>query len=1055
MGLIMIGQTISHYKILEKLGAGGMGVVYKAQDRKLERLVALKFLPSPLEANDAEKQRFIIEARAASALDHPNLGTIYEIDETADGQMFIAMAYYDGETLKKKIANGKLPVANAIDISRQMAQGLAKAHQHGIVHRDIKPANAIITKDGTVKIVDFGLAKFIGESRLTKSGATLGTIAYMSPEQTRGEEVDARADLWSLGVVIYEMLAGQLPFRGVYDAAIVYSIVNENHPALSRLRSEVPAELESLVNKCLEKDPAHRYQHADDLIVDLRRLQRDSEPKDLPAEKGKDTRKLAAIMFTDMVGYSALTQKNEELALELLDEHRRLLRPLFPKYGGREIETIGDAFFVEFASALQAARCAIEIQKTLHERNAAAAAERHIKLRIGLHLGDVVHTGKNVHGDGVNIAARVEPLAEPGGICLSEDVARQIQNKIDVPLERLGKGELKNIQLPVQIYRVVLPWQKQAASVAERFYLLWKKRKAQWYRLAAAFVVAASVLVAGYFLLMPLLPQRRSELNPNATFRTLPIPFTQIWCPGLSQDGNWVAFPAADAKGKCEVYLMNTSGGEPRRITSSDSSLAEIMYADISPDGSQIVYQPYSFKTQKYEIYIISSLGGLSKRIVKIGFLPRWRPDGQRIGYILNTNPFPSNSGKKEFWSVKPDGSDNRLEFVDSVGTKGYGGSFSWSPDGQSFAWLRRFPEGYYEVIVRELATGKERQLTFDQKSIDEVCWTRRDEIIFSSDKAGNSNLWMAPVAGGQAVQITKGTGGEAGIQISADGKKLLYHQADVSGYLWIANSNGSDTRQITFDERAIFIPSFSPDGRRLLFFMADPNGSTSHIYLMDRDGSNRQQLTFGSETPGPPQWSPDGQWIAYSSWPSSATWDSAKVYLIAASNPTAPRLLGKGFRPWWVNPKTLIADRQFKDWLFSIDGAPPQKIYEDSTRVYPILEEKYILFRDFRKGRAGWWIVPVTGLNGPSTGSPKKILSGNYNIAVAPNRKFFLYYATNVGEVRKMSLPDGKDELFPVQLSEWQFNNLGVGVSYDGKEIVYVEPHNRAKLVMIENPFK
>jgi serine/threonine-protein kinase len=281
----VVGQKISHYQILEKLGAGGMGVVFKAQDLMLNRFVALKFIPSILEATAEEKQRFIIEARAASSLDHPNIGAIYEIDETADGQMFIAMAFYEGEPLKKKVAGEQLSVNSVIDITMQLAQGLAKAHQHGIIHRDIKPANVIITKEGTVKIVDFGLAKFIGEARVTKTASTLGTTAYMSPEQARGEQVDGRADLWSLGVVTYEILTGQLPFKGEHDAAVIYAIVNEPLQPVSSLRHDLPQELEAIINKCLEKDTADRYQRADDLIIDLRRLKRDSGPKGIPAKK--------------------------------------------------------------------------------------------------------------------------------------------------------------------------------------------------------------------------------------------------------------------------------------------------------------------------------------------------------------------------------------------------------------------------------------------------------------------------------------------------------------------------------------------------------------------------------------------------------------------------------------------------------------------------------------------------------------------------------------------------------------------------------------------------
>ncbi len=227
----MIGKTISHYKILEKFGEGGIGVVYKAEDLKLKRIVALKFLSPDLTRDPEAKERFIQEAQAASALDHPNICNIHEIDETkpapadaGDGQMFICMAYYDGETLKKKIARGQLSVDSVIDIPIQIAQGLIKAHEHGIVHRDIKPGNIMITKDGMVKILDFGLAKLAGQVRLTKTGTTIGTIAYMSPEQARGKEVDHRSDIWSYGVLLYELLTGQLPFRGEYEAAIIDEI---------------------------------------------------------------------------------------------------------------------------------------------------------------------------------------------------------------------------------------------------------------------------------------------------------------------------------------------------------------------------------------------------------------------------------------------------------------------------------------------------------------------------------------------------------------------------------------------------------------------------------------------------------------------------------------------------------------------------------------------------------------------------------------------------------------------------------------------------------------
>jgi serine/threonine protein kinase/TolB-like protein len=458
----MISKTILHYKILEKLGEGGMGVVYKAEDTKLHRQVALKFLPSSLTSDKDAKERFIQEARAASALDHPNVCTIHEINETEDGQMFIAMACYEGMTLSDKIAKAQVPIDEIIDIAIQITSGLVKAHQQNIIHRDIKPANIVVTEDGLVKILDFGIAKLIKGSRLTREVLNIGTVAHISPEQIRGDKVDHRTDIWSLGIVMYEMITEQFPFKGEYDQAIIYSILNEEPKPLTEIRHDVSATLESVVFKALSKNPDERYQSADELLKELINCKDPNNQTDnTTANTGSSSgqRKLAAIMFTDMVGYSALAQENESLSIELLEVHRQLLRPIFARHGGKEIETIGDAFFVEFNSALGAVTCAIEIQKKLYERNQEIESTRRIELRIGLHVGDVVHIGKHVHGDGVNIAARLEPLSAAGGICISEDVARQIHNKIDLPLTKQGTKNLKNIKAPVEVYSIVLPWE--------------------------------------------------------------------------------------------------------------------------------------------------------------------------------------------------------------------------------------------------------------------------------------------------------------------------------------------------------------------------------------------------------------------------------------------------------------------------------------------------------------------------------------------------------------------------------------------------------------------
>ena len=482
----MIDQTIQHYNILEKLGEGGMGVVYKAHDTKLDRDVALKFLPTRVHGEQEEKARFLQEAKAAATLNHPNICIIHDIKED-EGKSFIVMEFVDGVTLREKFLHTPIPMKEAVQYAIQIGEALEEAHSKSIVHRDIKADNIMVNKKNQIKVMDFGLAKLKGSLKLTKAASTIGTLGYMSPEQIQGGEADARSDLFSFGVVLFEMLTGRLPFRGEHEAAMVYSIVNEEPEPLQKFLTDSPAELSHIISTALEKDPNDRYQTAAEMTRELRRL---------------------------------------------LKQSSKISR--------------------------------------------AAVSSAHVP------------------------------------------IARESEREVGPSLR--SKSMLR------------------------------------------AFMVIGALLVvaAGIFLFFPKSEKSGQAdvgtLNPNMMLRVLPIPFTQLSYAGLSRDGNWVAFPAADAGNKWDVYYMHVSGNNVRRLTNDSVANGNNLSADISPDGSQVAYSSLDANGISI-IKLISSVGGLSSFLAERAILPRWRP--RRTAHRLCPNP--EFDSLLQSLSMKPDGSDKRL----------------------------------------------------------------------------------------------------------------------------------------------------------------------------------------------------------------------------------------------------------------------------------------------------------------------------------------------------------------------------------------------------------
>ncbi len=585
-----------------------------------------------------------------------------------------------------------------------------------------------------------------------------------------------------------------------------------------------------------------------------------------------------------------------------------------------------------------------------------------------------------------------------------------------------------------------------------------KKKLSSWRNkiiIAASIFVLLCVVSYLYFF------KKGVELNPNFTQRTIQVPLKQVRDPGISPDGKYLVFSACNEPKKWNFYVVSTTGGEPRQLTNDDQGTAGLMPA-ISPDGNNVVF----FWGAENEICVFPFIGGRIKKIGN-GFTPKWSPDGKRIGYFLTPGGVPSTtSGETEFWTMDANGTDNHLEFVDSViywnfsGNNLVTGAFAWSPDGRSIAWVRPLPQSYCEIVLIDLSTHEEISLLRDTTWKNEICWGGNNQIIYSARSSGGWNLWTVSAKGGSPVQITKGSTYEELPTISSDGRMVSYIQTNRLGHLKIARLDGSDsTYEVATSENNYDGAVISPNGKYIVYTAGVISSDASHIYVINRDGTNEHQVTFGDTYDNAPRWSPDSRFITYNAKKIFEPRESTKVYVIGIDKFETPRMISLGSNYGWKDSSTIEVNKGImRDqwWKVHLDGRPPEQYSEDSIFAIHVLDGKFILFRDDhttdrfervcriedwdRKGSSKSWVV---------WNRPAGLSFGG----IVRNKGIYVFNSKR--EVFRISFLDGKQEKIPATCSDLVLDNYRVGLTDDGMEICYRTIESKSKLGVIENLFK
>ena len=788
----MVGQTISHYKITAKLGEGGMGIVYKAEDTKLKRPVALKFLRSDVLEDEEHKERFVREAQAAAALDHPNICTVYEIDE-AGGQTFLSMAYLEGQTVKAKLKERPLKLDEALDIAIQTAQGLQAAHEKGVVHRDIKSANLMVSPRGQVKIMDFGLARLADRSQLTKDSSRLGTPAYMSPEQVRGEAADRRSDIWSLGVVIYETVTGRLPFAGEVEAALTYSILHAEPEPLTALRADVPIELDRIVEKALAKTVDERYPHAEDLLVDLRGLRKQSQPAGPSAAAPANRTGWYVAAAASVVAVAALAAVWLSLSAEPETASDALLVPVpLTSYPGAET---GPSFSPDGSQVAFSWDGPDGKNQDIYLTMVDGGARSRLT---------------------ENTAPDVAPAWSPDG---SSIAFTRIGEDIDgiYLVSPLGGRERK-------LTAVRTP---PAGGSGRYFKLSWSpdgRTLAIPHRPSPGAPVQIDLLsIESGELRLLTSPPAGSQGDFHGAF---------------SPDGSGFAFVRFSSYMLSDVFLTGLDGSAPRRVT----SLGNIGGLAWSPSGTELLF---SSQGPGPEVWRVSSEGGDPRPVAGhgqgVGSLAV-SASSSRLVYALQREE------DRDIWSISLGSATTGPKRAELIASTRSDVHAQVSFDGDRIAF-RSGRSGYPEIWVADRDGSNAVKLTSFQASAGGTPrWSPDDQrIAFNSNAEGALNIYVMPAEGGPPQALTAGNSGDARPAWSPDGQWIYFRSnRGGSANVWRVSAEGGEPEQMTTEGGGN--PKISPDGRHLYF----TRPGTGSIWRMNiESGAMERFLDFEASLQG------------------------------------------------------------------------------------------------------------------------------------------------------------------------------------------------------------